>query len=105
MIQSTRYDHAETLFYLDPPYWGCEDDYGKNIFSRDDFETMAASLKSLRGVFLMSINDVPEIRDLFSGFEMCEVQTTYTASKTNAKKAAELLITNRADLISLEKPG
>ena len=27
-----RYDSAETLFYLDPPYWGCEDDYGKAMF-------------------------------------------------------------------------
>ena len=23
-----RYDGPDTLFYLDPPYWGCEDDYG-----------------------------------------------------------------------------
>jgi len=22
-----RYDRPETLFYLDPPYWGCENDY------------------------------------------------------------------------------
>ncbi|NJR20670.1 MAG: DNA adenine methylase [Hyphomonadaceae bacterium] len=27
-----RYDRIATLFYLDPPYWGCEGDYGKNLF-------------------------------------------------------------------------
>jgi DNA adenine methylase len=24
------------LFYLDPPYWGCETDYGAEVFSRAD---------------------------------------------------------------------
>lgn len=33
-----KYDSPETLFYLDPPYYGCENDYGKNLFSRDDFK-------------------------------------------------------------------
>jgi DNA adenine methylase len=28
-----RYDSRPgTLFYCDPPYWGCTDDYGKDIF-------------------------------------------------------------------------
>lgn len=27
-----RYDAADTLFYLDPPYWGCERDYGDGVF-------------------------------------------------------------------------
>ena len=31
-----RYDRPEALFYLDPPYWGCEDDYGAGVFSRED---------------------------------------------------------------------
>jgi DNA adenine methylase len=29
-----RYDRPETLFYLDPPYWGSEGDYGKELFGR-----------------------------------------------------------------------
>jgi len=59
-----RYDGSETLFYLDPPYWGCENDYGKEMFSRDMFEAMAKQLGSIKGRFLMSINDVPEICSL-----------------------------------------
>lgn len=35
----TRYDAKETLFYLDPPYWGCEGDYGKELFGRDEFDS------------------------------------------------------------------
>lgn len=29
-----RYDRPGMLFYLDPPYWNCEDDYGAGIFDR-----------------------------------------------------------------------
>ena len=39
-----RYDSADTLLYLDPPYWGCEDDYGKAMFARADFERLAQQL-------------------------------------------------------------
>ncbi|MDT8856481.1 DNA adenine methylase [Paracoccaceae bacterium Fryx2] len=36
-----RYDGPGTLFFLDPPYWGCETDYGKAMFARDDFARMS----------------------------------------------------------------
>lgn len=45
-----RYDREETLFYLDPPYWECEDYYGKGLFARADFERLAVLLGRLRGV-------------------------------------------------------
>jgi len=61
-----RYDSAGSVFYLDPPYWGSEGDYGKALFSRQDFGRLAATLTGIKGRFLMSINDVPEIRELFA---------------------------------------
>lgn len=30
-----------TLFYLDPPYHGCENLYGKGLFKRSDFHRLA----------------------------------------------------------------
>ncbi len=62
-----RYDGPNTLFYLDPPYWGCEDDYGKEMFAREEFQRMASQLATIKGKFLMSINDVPAIRDGICG--------------------------------------
>jgi DNA adenine methylase len=91
-----RYDGSETLFYLDPPYWGCEDDYGKAMFDREDFTRMAAQLADIKGRFVMSINDVPDIRDTFSAFEMLEVEVTYSlAKKADARgKRGELIVSN-----------
>jgi len=88
-----RYDRPHSFFYIDPPYWGCEDDYGKNIFSRDDFERLAAQLESIEGKFLLSLNDTPEIREIFSGFIMEGVTVTYTCSQKHSK-FGELLIRN-----------
>jgi len=52
-----RYDRPGTLFYLDPPYWGSEADYGPGVFCRSDFERLAEKLAGLKGHFVMSLND------------------------------------------------
>lgn len=87
----SRYDSAGTLFYLDPPYWGCEDDYGKALFARDDFTRLASQLARMRGRFLLSINDVPEIRDLFRWAQIAPVTTSYSVG-SGAVPRTELLI-------------
>lgn len=92
-----RYDAEGTLFYLDPPYWGCEDDYGKAMFARADFARLAQLLAGIRGLFIMSLNDLPEVRETFAGFDLTEVRTTYTISGKRDDSAggrAELLISN-----------
>lgn len=94
----TRYDGAGTFFYLDPPYWGCENDYGKAMFSREDFAVMADRLRAVKGRFILSINDVPDIREAFAGLQLQEVRTSYTIGTTGNRKPerAELLISNFA---------
>lgn len=89
-----RYDGPNTLFYLDPPYFGGEDDYGKDMFGRDQFAKMADQLRGIEGKFILSINDTPEIRELFAGFIMDEVRLKYTVSSAGATDAAELIISN-----------
>lgn len=89
-----RYDREGALFYLDPPYWGCEDDYGQDVFCRADFERLAEQLRGIRGRFLVSINDAAGVRACFAGFAMRELETTYSIGAGNAKKVGELLISN-----------
>jgi len=93
-----RYDTPETLFYLDPPYFGNETDYGKDLFDRADFARMATLLRGIKGAFLMSINDRPEIREIFTGFELDEVRLTYSISREGGDgKSEELIISNRVE--------
>jgi DNA adenine methylase len=90
-----RYDKPTTLFYLDPPYHGSEGYYGKDMFSREDFARLAKALAGIKGRFLLSINDHPEIRATFKGFSLEEVETTYTVrGQGSATAAKELLVSN-----------
>lgn len=92
-----RYDRPGSLFYLDPPYHGSERYYGKDLFGPADFARLAAALARLKGRFVLSINDRPEIRDTFAGFQMEEVATTYTVrGKGQSTPAGELIITGGA---------
>jgi DNA adenine methylase len=90
-----RYDRPGTLFYLDPPYWGCETDYGVGIFARDDFRRLAEQLAHVKGKFILSLNDRPEVREVFGAFRLEAVTTRYSVS-ASARKApvGEVLITN-----------
>lgn len=90
-----RFDRPHTFFYLDPPYYKREDLYGKGIFHRDDFARLRDILNAIQGKFIMSINDTPEIRELYKDFNIQEVTTTYSAGGAHIKKhVTELVIMN-----------
>jgi len=96
-----RYDTPQTLFYLDPPYFGGEDDYGKGLFDRSQFARMAELLAGIQGAFVLSINDRPEIRELFGRFHLEEARLKYSVSSGAATEAAELIICNREVKLTL----
>lgn len=93
-----RYDRPDALFYLDPPYWGCEGDYGAGVFDRADFSQLAQQLAGIRGKFLLSINDTPGAREVFGRFELEAVQTTWSVgTRVGANsKVGELIVRNYA---------
>lgn len=90
-----RYDRDYTLFYLDPPYW--EMPYYEHNFEEQDFADLADLLAGIKGKFLMSINDTPEIRELFGRFAIEEVRLKYSSSRNpdgRNQLRTELLIRN-----------
>lgn len=99
----SRYDGPHTLFYLDPPYYGSEDDYGRDLFDRSEFALMCDLLDRIAGKFLLSLNDCPEVREIFSGFFLREVQTTYSVSGKSQPEVKELLISNFEGVLAHEQ--
>lgn len=90
-----RYDRPHTFFFLDPPYWNIPG--YKHDFNEDDFVELAELLRKIKGKFLMTINDTPEIRAIFDGFKIEETTLKYsccTSVKARAKTRTELLISN-----------
>lgn len=90
-----RYDRPKTLFYLDPPYFGCEGDYGRDLFDRGQFQAMAEQLRQLKGRFILSLNDTSEVRRIFAGFAFEAVPVRYTVGgMAQSKIVGELIISN-----------
>lgn len=89
-----RFDKPGTLFYLDPPYWDCENDYGKDLFSKEDFSRLSGLLDNVKGRFILSLNDTPGVREVFANFHINAVKTRYSISVAKKQEAAEVLICN-----------
>jgi DNA adenine methylase len=88
-----RYDKPETFFYLDPPYFKTKD-YEHNFDGIEDFQKMEQQLSGICGKWLLSINDRPEIREVFKAHHIEEHEVPYTVSKQNKVVGHELLISN-----------
>jgi DNA adenine methylase len=89
-----RYDKPDTFFYIDPPYWDYEWFYGKGIFSKADFSALAGILEGIKGRFILSLNDMPAVRETFAAFKIDTAATKYTCGKERNITASEVLIQN-----------
>ncbi|MDR2572780.1 MAG: DNA adenine methylase [Desulfovibrio sp.] len=72
-----RYDRPETCFYVDPPYLGSAHYYGRGLFGGEDFSALAEQLAGIKGKFLLSLNDIPEVRRIFAAFDIESIRTSY----------------------------
>ena len=86
-----RYDRPTTFFYCDPPYVGVA--FYQHNFTDQQFVELAAHLSSLKGRFLLSINDCPQAREWFAAFNRREIAFTYSAVR-RPRSFPELLFAN-----------
>ena len=84
------YDRPKAFFYLDPPYYGTEKMYDVS-FTKEDHLNLKQHLSSIKGLFLLSYNDDPFIRELYRDFNIEPIQRSNNLSKGDYN---ELLISN-----------
>lgn len=89
-----RYDRSHTFFYCDPPYWQTEG-YGVE-FGFEQYEQLAAFMRSCKGKVMVSINDHPDIRECFDGLHMEGLDIKYAVANTHGTHTTskELVIMN-----------
>lgn len=90
-----HYDRPDAFFYADPPYFSTEDMYAVG-FNLDDHVRLKNTLKNIKGKFLLSYNDCPEIRELYNGFSLFDFSRTHSMAQRYeaGKEFRELLIGN-----------
>lgn len=93
-----QYDRPDTMFYLDPPYLDTEDYYEDVGFTANDHQRLCDALMGIRGKFLLSYNDHPRIRELYSkpGIMMESITRLSNMAQRyeGGKQYPELLISN-----------
>ena len=88
-------DRPDSFFYADPPYFSTEDMYEVG-FGWDDHVRLRDTLKNIKGKFLLSYNDCPEIRELYDGFSLFDFSRSHSMAQRYeaGKEFKELLIGN-----------
>lgn len=93
-----QYDRPNTMFYLDPPYFETEDYYEDVGFTEKDHVRLRDALMGIQGKFLLSYNDCPRIRELYSQpgiFIESTTRLSNIAQRFEAgKQYPELIISN-----------
>ncbi len=88
-----RYDRPETIFFIDPPYHKCAE--YEIRFPEARYVELSGLLRSIKGQFILTLNDHPFIRACFEGFKIGMAQTTYSVGgAAKQTKVKELLIRN-----------
>ncbi len=90
-----HYDRTDSFFYADPPYYSTEDMYAVG-FGWSDHVRLRDTLANIKGKFLLSYNDCPEIRELYEGFSFFDFSRTHSMAQRYeaGKEFKELLIAN-----------
>ena len=93
-----QYDRPESFFYCDPPYYNADQYYVAVSSDGFDHAGLADALIGIKGKFLLSYNDCPEIRALYDRpgivVEGISRLSNIAQRYENGKQYPELLISN-----------
>ena len=85
------YDSPDTFFFCDPPYIGCQSKSYKN-FTLAEFAALVDLLRGRRGQWMLTINDLPEVRKVIRGLRVRRMERGRAIK--SATRYAELCVTS-----------
>jgi len=90
------YDHTETFFFLDPPYFdGAGDAYAG--WTEAELIRFCEAVRALRGLWLFTFQDCPQIRELMAGYSLRAIKRANGIANNQGRKDRtyhEVIITN-----------
>ena len=99
------YDHAEALFFLDPPYLA--DVHAYAGWSEHELQRFGATVLTLKGKWLLTFQDCPQVREIFAGYAIKAVARQNGIGNNTGKRGRiyrEVIITSdRLAAVGLRK--
>jgi DNA adenine methylase len=101
------YDHAESFWFLDPPYF----DSGGEAYagwSEHELQRFCTRVHSLRGPWIVTFQDCAQIRDLLTGFQVKAITRQNGIGNRGGKKGRvyrEVIITSERDEFTAARKG
>ncbi|MCK9331041.1 MAG: DNA adenine methylase [Candidatus Cloacimonetes bacterium] len=81
----------QTIFYFDPPYYLKGESLYVNFYKHKDHQEISELIKNIEDIrWIVSYDDVPEIKEMYKGFEIKEYSFFHTAYK--ARRGNEVLV-------------
>lgn len=84
--------HEPIFVYIDPPYYKAGPSLYRHFYTNEDHRQLAMYIKDKRFPWLLSYDDVAEIRDLYNKEHCINLQLNYSVN--SHRKEEELLISN-----------
>ncbi|WP_129676268.1 DNA adenine methylase [Candidatus Chloroploca sp. Khr17] len=98
-----QYDSPTTVFYVDPPYPGNGCNYAHNMRDWASHYALYDSLKQIKGKWIISSYDIPEIRDIFQA-QAYYILPVRSFSGMKAEKNGTSRVENREVLVLNFRP-
>ncbi|OPZ48975.1 MAG: Modification methylase DpnIIA [Bacteroidetes bacterium ADurb.BinA104] len=95
-----KYDTKSNFFYCDPPYMQGYTYENSKQFSHED---LCAKLKKIKGRFILSYDDNPEVLKLYKGFDIKHVTRTKGINRKQGKSEFKEVIIANFDLVESDQ--
>jgi DNA adenine methylase len=92
LANSEKYVEGRSLYCIDPPYYKKGSSLYTNFYRANDHRSLCEAISNLRRAWIVTYDDAPQIRELYSAFDIYHVDVNYSAH--SKRVASELLISS-----------